>query len=67
LQLIPAGFLAKPGLTVNAWPGPPYIRLQTALRLRPRRALSSAEAEAAWIKEITYLKEKNMLGLKVRF
>ena len=36
--------LAKPGRRPRRRPGPPYIRLQSALRLRPRRAVSSAEA-----------------------
>jgi hypothetical protein len=41
---MPAEFLAKPSRATNTRPSPPYISLQTALRLRPRRALSSAEA-----------------------
>ena len=41
-----AGGMVKPGRVVEARPGPPSIRLQSALRLRPRRALSSAEARS---------------------
>jgi len=45
LKLIPAGSRAT-----ARQPDLPFIRLQTALRLRPRRALSSAEAA----KEVTH-------------
>jgi hypothetical protein len=41
LELTPAG---GPAQRWEATAGLPYVRLQTALRLRPRRALSSAEA-----------------------
>ena len=41
LRLIPAGA----SRAAVGRPDRPFIRLQTALRLRPRRALSSAEAK----------------------
>jgi len=46
----PLGFFALKLIPAGAWwatlrrPALPFISLQTALRLRPRRALSSAEA-----------------------
>ena len=45
LKLTPAEAAGACRATPEARPGLPFVRLQTALRLRPRRALSSAEAK----------------------
>ena len=46
LKLTPAEPAGACRATPEARPGLPFVRLQTALRLRPRRALSSAEVKA---------------------
>ena len=46
-------------------PSLPYVRLQTALRLRPRRALSSAEARRVSLTPIQTLKQKSLATRKI--